>query len=302
MRLHGDWQAALDEAHRACDWLSLPASPETPAEAFYELGELHRLRGDFGAAEQAYRQASRWGRSPEPGIALLWLARGQAAAAAAAVRRALDETDGDCGKRAVLLAAAVEILLGLGDVPAARAATRELEQLAASVDALLLRALADRAEGSVLVAEGRPRAAVTALRRSWRAWQQLEAPYEAARVRVLIASACRALGDEESAAMEVDAARWVFEQLGAAFDLALLDGQSKPAAPSSDGGLTAREIQVLKLIVAGETNKAIASALVISEYTVARHVQNMLQKLGCSSRASLAAFAVEHGLAHRPAG
>jgi DNA-binding CsgD family transcriptional regulator len=302
MRLHGDWQDALDEARRACDWLSMPATPETPAEASYELGELHRLRGDFAVAEQAYRQASRWGRSPEPGIALLWLARGQADAAAAAVRRALDETDGDCGKRAVLLAASVEILLALGDLPAAQAATTELEQLAASVDALLLRALADRAAGSVLVAEGQSRAAVAVLRRSWRAWQQLEAPYEAARVRVLIASACRALGDDESAAMEVDAARWVFQQLGAAFDLALLDGQARSAALPPDGGLTVREIEVLRLIAAGETNKAIATALVISEHTVARHVQNMLQKLGCASRSSLAVFAVEHGLAHRASG
>jgi DNA-binding CsgD family transcriptional regulator len=301
MRLCGDWQDALQEARRACDWLSLPASPETPADAFYQLGELHRLRGDFAAAEQAYRQASRWGRSPEPGIALLWLARGQAAAAAAAVRRALDEADADRGKRSELLAAYVEILLALGDVPAAGAATAELKHLAATVDAVLLRALADRAEGSVLVAEGEPRAAVAALRRSWRAWQQLEAPYEAARVRVLIADACRALGDEDSAAMEVDAARWAFERLGAAFDLASLEGGSKSVAPSPDGGLTSREIQVLGLIAAGETNKAIAAALVISEHTVARHVQNMLQKLGCSSRSSLAAFAVEHGLVHRPA-
>ena len=121
-------------------------------------------------------------------------------------------------------------------------------------------------------------------------------------MRVLIARACRVLGDEESAAMEIDAAQWVFEQLGAAFDLAGLDGDAKPLARSPGASLTPREIQVLKLIAAGETNKAIAAALVISEYTVARHVQNMLQKLGCSSRSSLAAFAVEHGLAHRPVG
>jgi DNA-binding NarL/FixJ family response regulator len=160
----------------------------------------------------------------------------------------------------------------------------------------------DRAEGSVLLAEGQPSAAVAALRRSWRAWQHLEAPYEAARVRVLIATACRALGDEESALMEVDAARWVFERLGARFDLMRLDRDAKAATPSAAGGLTSREIEVLRLIASGETNKAIASTLVISEHTVARHVQNMLQKLGCSSRSSLAAFAVEHGLAHRPVG
>jgi DNA-binding NarL/FixJ family response regulator len=94
----------------------------------------------------------------------------------------------------------------------------------------------------------------------------------------------------------------VFQQLGAAFDLALLDGQARSAALPPDGGLTVREIEVLRLIAAGETNKAIATALVISEHTVARHVQNMLQKLGCASRSSLAVFAVEHGLAHRASG
>jgi DNA-binding CsgD family transcriptional regulator len=301
MRLRGDWEDALEEARRACDWLSLPSTPEGPADAFYQLGELYRLRGDFAAAEAAYRQASRLGRPPQPGAALLWLARGQAAASAAAVRRALDETDADRGRRAELLAAQVEILLALDDAAGARAATTELVALAATLDALPLRALADRAEGSVLIAEGEPRAALAPLRRAWTAWQRLEAPYEAARVRVLIGAACRALGDAESAAMEVDAARWVFERLGAAHDLARLDADGASPAPAA-GRLSPREVEVLNLIAAGETNKAIAAALVISEHTVARHVQNMLQKLGFSSRASLAAFAVEHGLAGRRAG
>jgi DNA-binding CsgD family transcriptional regulator len=301
MRLRGDWVDALEEARRACEWLSSPASPEGPADAFYQLGELYRLRGDFAAADAAYRQASRLGRPPEPGVALLWLVRGQAEAAAAAIRRALDETRADCARRSELLAAYVEILLALGDTAAARTATTELAGLATTLDALPLRALADRAEGRVLIAEGAPRAALAPLRRSWTAWQQLEAPYEAATVRALIGTACRALGDEESAAMEVDAARWVFERLGAAYDLARLDVDSAPLAPTAARGLTRREIEVLTLIAAGETNKAIAAALVISEHTVARHVQNMLQKRGFSSRASLAAFAVEEGLARRPA-
>jgi DNA-binding CsgD family transcriptional regulator/tetratricopeptide (TPR) repeat protein len=302
MRLRGDWEDALEEARRACEWLSQPATPEGPADAFYQLGELYRLRGDFAAAEVAYRQASRLGRTPEPGVALLWLARGQAAAAAAAVRRALDETGADRARRSELLAAYVEILLALGDTAGARTATTELARLAATLDALPLRALAERAEGSVLIAEGAPRAALAPLRRSWAAWQRLEAPYEAARVRALIGTSCRALGDEESAAMEVDAARWVFERLGAVHDLARLGAESASPAPAAASGLTRRETEVLSLIAAGETNRAIAAALVISEHTVARHVQNMLQKLGFSSRASLAAFAVQEGLAGRPAG
>jgi DNA-binding NarL/FixJ family response regulator len=302
MRLHGDWQDGLEEAHRACDWLSLPASPETPADAFYQLGELHRVRGDFLQAEQAYREASRWGCSPEPGIALLWLARGQIDAAAGALRRALDECDANCGKRAELLAAYVEVLLARGDVAAASGAQSELKELAATVDSVLLRALADRVDGSVLLAEAQPSAAVAALRRSWRGWQQLDAPYEAARVRVLIATACRALDDEASALMELDAARWVFERLGATFDLMRLEPEATPMRSSPAAGLSSREIEVLRLIAAGRTNKEIALALVISEHTVARHVQNMLQKLGCSSRSSLAVFAVEHDLAQPATG
>jgi DNA-binding CsgD family transcriptional regulator len=296
MRLRGDWEDALEEARRACDWLSLPSSPEGPADAFYQLGELFRLRGDFAAAEDAYRQSSRRGRPAEPGLALLWLARGEAGAAAAALRRALDEPELDRPRRAELLSANVDVLLALGDTAAAKRAADELAALASALDAAPLWALADRAQGGVLIASGDPRAALAPLRRSWTAWRQLDAPYEGARVRVLIGNAYHFLGDEQSAAMEIDAARWAFERLGAAPDLARLDAGTPSSERDAMGGLTPREVQVLGLIAAGETNKSIAAALVISDHTVARHVQNMLQKLGISSRAGLAAFAVEHGL------
>ncbi|HZP57065.1 MAG TPA: LuxR C-terminal-related transcriptional regulator [Dehalococcoidia bacterium] len=300
MRLRGDWEDALEEARRACDWLSLPTTPEGPADAFYELAELHRLRGEFEEAEEAYRQASRLGRSLQPGCALLWLARGQADAAEKAIRVALEEPDVGPPRRAELLAAHVEALLALRDIEGARAAAAELGRVSRSLEALPLRALAGRAEGSVLIAAGDPRAALAPLRRSWAVWKQVEMPYEAARARALIAIACRALGDDESAAMESDAARWVFERLGAMPDLARLDGEAPGAG--APRGLTPRETEVLALVAAGETNKGIAATLLISEHTVARHVQNMLQKLGFSSRASLAAFAVKQGLARTPAG
>jgi DNA-binding NarL/FixJ family response regulator len=129
----------------------------------------------------------------------------------------------------------------------------------------------------------------------------LEAPHDAAKVRLLIGCAYRDLGDQESAAMEFDAARWVFHQLGALPDLARVDALASPAeATATPGGLTMREMDVLRLIAAGQTNKEIGATLVISEHTVARHVQNMLAKLGCASRAALAAFAVEHHLAQPP--
>jgi tetratricopeptide (TPR) repeat protein len=185
MRQHGDWDDALEEAQRACDWLSLPASPEGPADAFYQLGELYRLRGNFDAAEEAYRQASRLGRQPEPGLALLCLARGQASAAAAAMRRALEEPAGDHplgewdkmlmnARRAELLSGYVEVLLATGELAEARDAADQLEAVATALDVLPLRALADRAVASVHIASGDPRTALAPLRRSWSAWRKLD--------------------------------------------------------------------------------------------------------------------------------
>ncbi|HZQ36682.1 MAG TPA: LuxR C-terminal-related transcriptional regulator, partial [Dehalococcoidia bacterium] len=297
MQFHGAWVDALAEAQQACAWLSQPASPEGPADAFYRVGELHRLRGEYAAAEEAYRQASRLGRRPDPGLPLLWLAQGRVQAAHTALHRALAEETGP-GLRAELLDAAIQALLAAGDVAAARSLAGELREIATTLGAPLVRARCLMAEGAAALAEHAPDAALGPLRRAWREWQRLEAPYEAARARLLIGCAYRDLGDLDSAAMEFDAARWVFHQLGALPDLAGVEALASPAgAKQTPGGLTLRELDVLRLIADGQTNKEIAAALVISEHTVARHVQNMLAKLGCASRAALAAFAVEHGLA-----
>lgn len=293
LRLQGDWSRALAEARRACEWLSEPLSPEGPGDAFYEMGELHRLRGDYDAAEDAYRQASRAGRQPEPGIALLWAARGQMKAASTAIERCLDENGANRTACIDLLRAQVEILLLHNEVEGARAAALELAARSRTIDAPLLAAAAERALGWVLVAEGRARESLEHLRRAWMAWQQLDAPFEAARERVQIGIALRAIGDQESATMEFDAARRVFQELGAAPALAALDQLSPPLARGGRDRLTAREEEVLRLVAAGHTNRQIATQLVISEHTVARHIQNMLGKLGFSSRARLAAFAVE---------
>ena len=298
MRLHGDWEDALEEARRACEWLALPASPEGPADALYQLAELHRLRGDFATAEEAYRDASRAGRQPEPGLSLLWLARGRADAAKTAVGRALAESGQDRVRLVALLRAYVEISLALGDVAGARSAAGELTAMAAAFDAPMLEASAEMALGNVLIAESDAQASLAHLRRSWIVFQELDAPYEAARIRVLIGRALAALGDGDSATMEFDAAGFVFDRLGAFHDLAglALDLPSvRPRSPSD--GLSPRELEVLGLIAAGRTNKAIAAALVISEHTVARHVQNMLSKLGFSSRSSLATYATEQRIA-----
>jgi DNA-binding CsgD family transcriptional regulator len=292
MRFHGDWPDAMEEAQRACARLT-----DHPAVGMvlYQQGELHRLRGDFAEAEEAYRQANQWGHSPQPGLAELRLAQGDVVAATAAIRRVVDETQ-DRVVRSRVLAAYVEIGLAADDVGAARAAADELSQIAADLDAPLLLAAAARATGAVLLAEGDARAACSTLRRAWTAWRELDAPYEAARVRLLVGLACRVLGDEDTAGMELDAARVVFEQLGAAPDLARVDSLVRRAASGEPHGLTGRELQVLRLITAGRTNKAIAAELVLSERTVHRHVSNLFAKLGVSSRAAATAYAYEHRL------
>jgi DNA-binding CsgD family transcriptional regulator len=207
----------------------------------------------------------------------------------------MDESQ-DRAARSRVLTAYVEIGLAIDDVGAARAAADELSQIAADLDAALLRAVAARAIGAVLLAEGDARAACEVLRRAWTGWRELEAPYEAARVRVLVGLACRALGDEDTAEMEFDAARLVFEQLGAAPDLARVDSLVRRAAAGESHGLTLRELQVLRGVSAGRTNKAIAAELVLSERTVDRHVSNIFTKLGVSSRAAATAYAYEHRL------
>ncbi len=292
MQLRGAWQDALDEAQQACEHLS---GDPAVGEAFYQQAELRRLRGEFARAEEAYRQASQWGRQPEPGLALLRLAQGQTDAAAATMRRILDEAR-DPVTRARLLPAHVEIMLVAGDVQAARAAADELLEIAASLGAPFLHAMSAYSAGAVLLSEGDARAAIAAFRNAWTAWQELEAPCEAARARLLIGLACRELGDEDTAEMEFDAARLAFQQLGAAPDLARVGALSRKPEARAAGGLTPRELQVLRLVASGKTNRAIAAELFISEKTVDRHMSNIFTKLDISSRAAATAYAYEHNL------
>ena len=294
MQLGGAWPQALDEVRRACELLSQPPQPAA-GEAHYLWAELHRLAGRFEEAEQGYRLAGDLGRPPQPGLALLRLAQGRPEAAAATSRRVLDETTDWVG-RCKVLPAHVEILLAAGDVAGGRAAADELAAIAAEHAAPLLRAIAETAAGAVLLAEGDASSACLTLRRAWRAWCDLDTPYQAARTRVLLGEACRRLGDEDGAAFELDAARMAFQRLGAAVDLSLVPAADlTPPAPAT-GGLTAREVEVLGLIASGRTNRAIAEALFISEKTVARHVSNIFTKLGLGSRSAATAYAYEHGL------
>jgi ATP/maltotriose-dependent transcriptional regulator MalT len=294
MQLKGDWQDALEEARLARERCEEAMNREATGQAIYQQGELHRLRGDFGAAEAAYREASGYGREPQPGLSLLRLAQGDEEAAAGMIRRAVGESV-DPLERAVLLPAHVEIMLAVGDLGEARRAADELAETAAAGKRAMLEAIGARVLGAVELAEGDAQAALAALRHSSRLWQELDAPYEVARVRVLIGLACKALGDEDVATMELDVAREVFEQLAAAPDLAHL-GSLVEALPHDTHGLSARELEVLRLVAAGKTNREIATALVVSEHTIARHLQNIFAKLGVSSRTAAAAFAFQHEL------
>jgi DNA-binding CsgD family transcriptional regulator len=292
-QLQGAWTEALDSARRACESLSGPPAWDALGSAYYQLAEIRRLRGELTGAEESYRQASLAGRDPEPGMSLLRLAQGRIDLASPAIRRALEEVQ-DPVARSRLLPAYVEIMLEANDVAAARGAADELAGIAAQLDAPYLNALAADATGAVLLTEGDARAALTMLRTAQRSWRELDAPHQVGRVRVLIGVACRELGDAAGAELELEAARGVLEQLGAAPDLerlARLADTSRPGGP-----LSRRESEVLTLVAAGKRNRAIATELFISEKTVARHVSNIFTKLGLSSRAEATAYAYKHGL------
>jgi DNA-binding NarL/FixJ family response regulator len=294
LQLRGEWGEALAEARRAAERCVKAENPAAAGEAAYREGEINRLRGEMAAAEDAYRRASRHGCEPQPGLALLRLAQGNTAAAKAAIGRMLSETT-QAGRRADLLPAYVEISLAAGDLDAARDACAELERLAEGREGAL-EAMALDARGALALAEGSAAAALPALRSAGQAWRQLEAPYEAARTRVLLAQACRALGDEDSASLELEAAREELARLGAQPELTRLESLEVQGTPKGLRGLSERELEVLRHLAAGETNKAIAAQLVLSERTVDRHVSNIFAKLGVSSRAAATAYAYEHQL------
>jgi ATP/maltotriose-dependent transcriptional regulator MalT len=295
--MDGSWGDARHEVEQACERL---AGEPAVADAYYQQAELHRLVGELAEAEDGYRRAHRWGRTPQPGLALLWLAQGRTEAADVALRGALEESQDRVG-RPRLLAALVEVTLVAGDVASARAAADELQAIAGELGTLYLDAVAASTRGTLLLAEGDARTALASLRSAWRAWQDLEAPYEAARIRVAVAEACRQLGDGDTAEMELDAARWAFERLGARPDGQRVEAlaaasRSGPGAAVVPGGLTGREVEVLRLVATGRTNHQIAEELVISDKTVARHLSNIFTKLGVPSRSAATAYAYEHGL------
>ncbi|MBY5162682.1 LuxR family transcriptional regulator [Salsipaludibacter albus] len=292
LALSGRWEEAFGEVADARDAFTRAGDEVAIGIAWYEQGELHRLRGEAADAERAYERAGRAGHEPQPGLALLRLAEGEVDRATNALERLVDAARGEL-ERATLLPALVEARLAGGEVERARSTAERLAGLDDRLDVEWVRASAERALGAVCLAEGRPPAALAHLRVACETWRSLGIPHEVAMTRLLVARACRDTGDLDTARIEADAVRRTAADLGAAPLADLVDGlfDDEPAAP---GGLTEREIEVLSEVATGKTNRAVAERLFISDKTVARHLSNIYTKLDLSSRAAATAWAYEH--------
>lgn len=296
MQLHGKWEDAMDEIHQACNLLSKSTGEPAAGEAFYLQAEFHRLQGDFTKAEEDYRQANKWGRKPQPGLALLRIAQGEVDTAEAAIRRAAEEQKNPMA-RSKILPAYIDIMLAVDDIKAAQAGATDLSEIAEEFQAPFLQAIAARAEGNIILEKEEPKKALDKLHNAWSALKQIGASYESAKTRMLIGLAYQKLGDKDSAEIELDAARWTFQQVGAMYDLSKMDLFIQNTSSDDHAhGLTPRELQILRLLTTGKTNKEIGKDLYISERTVDRHVSNILAKLNVPSRAAATAYAYEHDM------
>ncbi len=293
MRLRGAWPEALDEFASAIRRYQAANTLDAIGLAECERGDVLRLKGDYDAAEEAYQRSGERGFDPQPGLALLWLARGSSDAAAAAIRRLLAET-GDPVSRCRLLPPAVDVLVAVGAVEEARAAAADLDQVAALVGTQALKASAAYASGAIELAHGDAGGALPYLRKARQLWARADCPFEGARVRHLTGRALAVLGDQESARQELEAAEAGFRELGATPSAQEVERLLRPEGHPA--GLTAREVEVLRLVASGRSNTQIATELVLSEKTVARHLSNIFTKLDVGSRTAAAAYAFEHGL------
>ena len=293
-RLHGSWATALEVATEATDPAFGDLDQTALADALYEQGEIRRLRGELEAAEDAFCRAGEMGRDPQPGLALLRLIEGDTGAAAASITRAVAESNRPL-ERAKLLSSQVEIGVEAGGGDGAERAARALAEIADTRDSPYLDATAKQARAMLLLATGEPLAALRHLREASRVWRHLDMPYEEGRARSLVARSCEMLGDEDTMVLEAEAAAQIFRQLGAERDLR---GAERIIArdPEEASGLTNRELEVLRLVANGLTNKEIADRLVVAVRTVDSHVSNLFTKLGVTNRAAATAYAHQNGL------
>lgn len=283
LREVGDWVEGLDQARRACVRLAEPVMPVVLGAAHGLEGDLHRLLGSLDAAQVSYETAMALGADPQPGLALLRLASGDPESAHRMIQRVLAETDGPIA-RARPLTAAVEIAIAAGDLEAAAEAADELRGIAAQLGTVLLRAKAARAQGAVLLARNDLRGAIAELRRSLDGFNEVGARAEAARSRLLVADCCLELGDTDGAEVERRIAQATLHDCAAARTVDRPDG------------LSVREVEVLRLVAQGKTNRGVAAELFISEKTVATHISHIFTKLAVTSRAAATAYAFDRGL------
>lgn len=293
MKFRGAFHHAIEELERAAERYALAGGAPAVGLAHEERGDVLQILGLLEEAERAYEDAVAHGSRVQPGRSLLRLTRGDPRSAAAAIRTVLDEV-GDPVERNRLIPAAVDIFVAAGEVDEAMRLAEELEQIAEAFGCVALRAAAGRASGVVAVACGDPSAAVAAVRPAIERWAELGSPYEVARCRHVLGIALRALGDEHSAVSELSSARDTFAELGAT--PAEHDVARELAPHDVPGGLSPRELEVLRLVAAGMSNAQIAAELVVADKTVARHLSNIFTKLDVGSRTAAAAFAYEHDL------
>ncbi|MFE3442686.1 LuxR C-terminal-related transcriptional regulator [Nocardia sp. NPDC059180] len=294
LRLHGSWTEAEREARRACQEQNGTVAMDA-GQAWYQVGEIRRLVGDLAAAEEAFSHAGRYGYEVQPGMALLRAAQGRTDAASTGLTRALAERPADRLARAKLLPALAELATAEGDSVLAHSAASELDALSDIGSAV--RGNAAYANGALRLAEGDPAGALPELRVAEQIWSELDIPYELARSRRLIGLACRSIGDVDAARLEWDTCRAIFTRLGAVPDVVATDALLADRQPSRlPAGLTAREVEVLRLVSGGMTNQAIAQMLSISEKTVSRHLGNIFTKISVSSRSAATAYAYRQGL------
>ncbi len=289
IQFHGAWYSALEKTKHACELLTRPPGEPAAGEAYYRKAELLRLLGDFEEAEDCYREAAKWGRNPQPGLAVLRLAQGQDDAAETSIRNTLREIK-DKKRRAELLPEVVRIMIAVKKTEEAFEATKELGDIAKEFDAPYLFAMSSYCQGAVFLAEGSIQLALDHLQKALKGWNTLHLPYESALTRELKGLVYRKLKDKDNSDMELVAAKWVFEQLKAIPDLERITQLLNKKRHYETYGLTLRELQVLHLVVSGKTNKIAAGELFISERTVDRHVSNIFNKLGVSSRVEATAF------------
>ena len=297
MQFEGAWDSATEQAALARERLSAPVGDPAVGAAYYQIGELQRLRGNYAEAEASYRDASEHGHNPEPGMALLSSAQARHDDAVSAIQRALNEPHSQA-KRIRLLLAAVEVSINAADFEMAETSLAELNEHHVKSGPPLMLALVHRATAALHIARDQPAEALAEARAAEKLLAQYTSPYDSAQVKTLLGRACELMGDHRTAEIELSAARKIFEELGATPELAMLGAGElgKPGEPAQHD-LTEREAEVTKLVASGMTNMMIADELVISEKTVARHLSNIFTKLDISSRAALTAYAYEHGLA-----